>query len=76
MVFKNKEQVSYKDEEFNEVFFFFWTKKNIKLKSHKSYNPRERYQVDIVLSPNFVWDYFKYIFAMMDHFTKYGWVIP
>ena len=49
MVFKNKEQVSYKYEEFIEVFFFFWTKKNIKVKSNESYNPRERYQVDIVL---------------------------
>ena len=25
---------------------------------------------------NYEWDWFKYIFTMMDHFTKYGWVIP
>ena len=35
------------------------------------YKPRERYQAEIVLPPSFVWDGFKYIFTMMDHFTKY-----
>ena len=46
--FKNKEQVSLKDKEFNEVYFF-WTKKNVIAKPIESYKPRERCQVDIVL---------------------------
>ena len=35
---------------------FFWTKKNVKSKNIESYKPRERFQADIVLPPNFVWD--------------------
>ena len=49
--------------------------KNVIVKHIESYKPRERYQADTVLYPNFVWDEFKYIFTMVDHFTKYGWVI-
>ena len=39
---------------------FIWTKKNVKVKPIESYNLRERYQADIILFPNFVWDRFKY----------------
>ena len=46
------------------------------LKHIESYKPRERYQADIVLIPNYVWDVLKYIFAVMSHFTKYECVIP
>ena len=53
MVFKNKEQVTYKYEEFYEVSFFL-NQENIKAKFNESYNPRERYQDDIVLFLNFV----------------------
>ena len=74
MFFKNKGQISLKNEELNEILFF-WTKKNIKVKLIESYNPRQRYQNVIVLL-NFVLDKFKYIFTMMDHFTNYEWVIP
>ena len=37
-----------KDEELNEVFFF-WIKKNVKLKYNKSYKSKERYQENIVI---------------------------
>ena len=60
----------------NKIKYFFWTKKNIIVKNIEFYNPKERYQADIVLLPNYEWDWFKYIFTMMDYFTKYGWVIP
>ena len=56
--------------------FFSESRKNIKVKHIEFYKPRERYQANIILFPNFVWDGFKYIFIMMDHFTNYGWVIP
>ena len=55
--------------------FFSELRKNVKVKPIEYYNPRERYQADIILLLNFVWDEFKYIFIMVDHFTKYGWVI-
>ena len=57
----------------NEVFLSK-LRKNLKAKAIESYKPTERYQVDIVLLPNYEWDWFKYIFTMMDHFTKY-WLI-
>ena len=37
--------------------------------------PRGRYQADTVLHPNNIWDRIKYIFTIVDHFTKYAWVI-
>ena len=58
MVFKNKEQVYKKDEELNEVFFYFEQRKNVKVKLIESYKQRERYQADTVLLPNYVWDGF------------------
>ena len=58
----------------NEVFFSE-PRKNVKTKPIESYKQTERYQADIVLIPNFVWDGFKNIFAILNHFTNYGWVI-
>ena len=60
----------------NNWMKFFFNQKNVKVKSIKSYKKRERYQSDIILLPNFVWDGFNNIFTMMNHFTKCGWVIP
>ena len=60
----------------NEVLFIFWTKKSVKVKPIKSLKSREIYQAEIVLLPIFIWDWFKYIFTIMDNFTKYGCVIP
>ena len=60
----------------NEVLFIFWTKKSVKVKPIKSLKSREIYQAKIVLLPIFIWDWFKYIFTIMDNFTKYGCVIP
>ena len=34
-------------------------RKNVKVKYIESYKPRERYQADIVLISNYVWDGFK-----------------
>ena len=48
---------------------------NVKAKPIESYKPRERYQTGIVLLQNYEWYLFKYIFTMMDHFTKYELVI-
>ena len=56
--------------------FFFKSRNNVQVKPIESYRLRERYQADIVLLPNYVWDKFKYIFAMVDHLTKYGCGIP
>ena len=49
-------------------------RKNLIIKHFESYKPRERYQADVIFL-YFVWDGFKYIFTMTDHFTKYGLVI-
>ena len=49
--------------------------KNVILKHIEFYKSREKYQVGTVLLSNYEWDGFKYIFTIMDHFTKYGWVI-
>ena len=66
-------------------FYFKWQvweirtskpRKNIIVKHIESYKPKERYQADTVLLSNYIWDGFKYIFTMVDHFTKYGWIIP
>ena len=65
-----------KDEELNEVLFYFEPRKNVKVKPIKSYKQRERYQAFRAFLPNYEWDWFKYIFTMMDHFTNYRRVIP
>ena len=66
-------------------FYFKWqvweiiTSKPRKMqivKHIESYKPKGRCQADIVLLSNYIWDGFKYIFTMMDHLTKYGWIIP
>ena len=54
--------------------FFFLNQE--KYNKNESYRSRERFQVSIVLLPNYVWDLLKYIFTMMELFTKYGWIIP
>ena len=39
--------------------------------------PKERYQADTVqLSKHAMSEDYKYLFTMVDHFTKYGWIIP
>ena len=54
------------------------SRKNVKVKYIESYKPRERYQSDKVLLPNFVWDRFKYriqrcLVPLNDrHFAKLG----
>ena len=55
-----------------EWILFFQIKKNVIIKHIESYKPREKCQADIVLLSNYVWDEFKYIFTMVDHFIKYG----
>ena len=52
MFFKNKDKFSYKDEELNEVFFFFEPRKIVKVKPIESYKPIVRYQAVIILFPN------------------------
>ena len=47
-------------------------KKNIVVKHIDSYIPIERYQADTVLLSRYVSDGFKYLFAMVNHFTKNG----
>ena len=54
----------------------FQNKENVKAKPIGSYKPGERYQADIVLLPNQGWNGFRYIFAIMDRFAEYGWVVP
>ena len=58
------------------MIFFSELRKNVKDQPIESYKPRERYQADIIIYQNYEWDWFKYIFTMMDYFTNYGWVIP
>ena len=56
-------------------FYFSKPIKNVIVKHIGSYKPRDRCQADKNLLPNFMWDRFKYIFTIVDHFTKYEWVI-
>ena len=51
------------------------TKKKVIVKHFESCKLRQRCQADTVILSNFVWDGFKYIFTMVDHFTKYGWIV-
>ena len=57
--------------------FFSEPRKNVKLKDIESYKPNESLiQINIVLLSNYLWDGFKYIFTIVNHFTKHGCVIP
>ena len=52
-------------------------KKNAVIKHIDSFKPKDRYQADTVrLSKYLMSDGFKYLFTIVDHFTKYGWIIP
>ena len=52
-----KQRASFiKDEEFNKIFFLSEPRKSVKLKPFKSFKARERYQADIILFLNIVWD--------------------
>ena len=51
-------------------------RKNLIVKHIDSHKPKERYQADTVLLSDYIRDDFKYLFTMVDHFTKYGWKIP
>ena len=52
-------------------------KKNAVIKHIDSFKPKDRYKADIVqLSKSVMSDGFKYLFTMVDNFTKYGWIIP
>ena len=46
------------------------------IKHIESYKLRERYQNDTVLLSIHLWDEFKNIFKTVDHFIKYGRIIP
>ena len=53
-----------------------YTKKKDIVKHTGTNPPMERYQADKAnLSGYVLWD-FKYVFTMVDHFTKYGWIVP
>ena len=47
-------------------------RKNLIVKHIDSHKPKERYQADTVLLSDYIRDDFKYLFTMVDHFTKYG----
>ena len=51
-------------------------RKNLIVKHIDSHKPKERYQADTVLLSDYIRDDFKYIFTMIDYFTKYDWIIP
>ena len=52
-------------------------RKNAVIKHIDSFKSKDRYQTDTVqLSKYVMSDRFKYLFTMVDHFTKYGWIIP
>ena len=63
-------------------FYFKWQvweirttkpRKNVVIKYIDSSMSKERYQVDTVFLSNYVTsDGYKYLFTMVDHFTKYG----
>ena len=63
-------------------FYFKWQvweirttkpRKNVVIKHINSSMSKERYQVDTVFLSNYVTsDGYKYLFTMVDHFTKYG----
>ena len=50
-------------------------KENVVIKHIDSSMPKETYQADTALLSNYVTsDGYKYLFTMVDHFTKYGWI--
>ena len=51
-------------------------RKSLIVKHIDSHKPKERYQAVTVLLSDYIRDDFKYLFTMVDHFTKYGWIIP
>ena len=52
-------------------------KKNVVVKHIDSSMPKGRYQVDTVqLSKYVMSDDYKYLFTMIDHFKRYGWILP
>ena len=63
-------------------FYFKWQvweirttkpKENVVIKHIDSSMPKERYRADTDLLSNYVTsDGYKYLFTMVDHFTKYG----
>ena len=67
-------------------FYFKWQvweirtkkpRKNVVFKHTDTSMPKERYQADIVqLSKHVMSDDYKYLFTMVDHFTKYSWIVP
>ena len=67
-------------------FYFKWQvweirttkpRKNVVVKHIDSSMQKERYQADTVqLSKHGMSEDYKYLFTMVDHFTKYGWIIP
>ena len=49
--------------------------KNVVIKHIDSSMSKERYQADTGLLSNYVTsDGYKYLFTMVNHFTKYGWI--
>ena len=50
-------------------------RENVVIKHIDSSMPKEKYQTDTILLLNYViYHGYKYLFTMVDHFTKYGWI--
>ena len=50
-------------------------KKKIAYKHIDSYYPKERYQADTVYLSDYLVSDKKYLLTMIDHFSKYGWIV-
>ena len=51
------------------------TKKKMAYKHIDRYYPKERYQADTVYLSDYLVTYKRYILTMVDHFSKYGWIV-
>ena len=70
------------EKDVREMYFncYIWarSKKNKKKMAYKhidSYYPKERYQADTVYLSDYLVTDKRYIFNMVDHFSKYGWIV-
>ena len=50
-------------------------KKKIAYKHIDSYYPKERYQADTVYLSDYLVSDKRYLLTMIDHFSKYGWIV-
>ena len=51
------------------------SKKTIAYKHIDNFRPKERYQMDTVYLSDYLVSDKRYLFTMVDHFSKFGWAV-